>query len=76
MKIEDNVATMTKRNLSCAAWVGLALSVFRESPATPVCHYFRSRSRQGFSSSDDDHRIALQVTVLNGLQSFGVAQGK
>ena len=74
MKIEDNVATMTKRNLLCRMG-GTGPVCFRESPATPVCH-FRSCSRQGFSSSDDDHRIALQVAVLNWLQSLGVVQGK
>ena len=35
MKIEDNVATMTKRNLLCAAWVGLALSVSAKAQLLP-----------------------------------------
>jgi uncharacterized protein len=35
MKIEDNVATMTKRNLLYAAWVGLALSVSAKAQLLP-----------------------------------------
>ena len=35
MKIEDNVATMTKRNVLCAAWVGLALSVSAKAQQLP-----------------------------------------
>jgi uncharacterized protein len=35
MKIEDNVATMTKRNVLCAAWVGLALSVSAKAQLLP-----------------------------------------
>src|ERR1700737_1036299 len=45
---------------------------FRESPATPVCHYFRSGSRQGFSAAveaPDIHSHGARVNAVFYLAS-------